>query len=148
MDEPITRVEMLTEQLADTRRHIRLLRRMLGLRYTGPIEEGIQLQLASLGHREQDLIRKIKATPEGITLMSTLFITRILIGQNAEACAADMMEQKLVVAAKSLAPAHVETVRVLMAYIPSTPLILYETKWNVVLRDDDYLTYGEPNFSL
>jgi hypothetical protein len=84
-------------------------------------------------------------------------LTRILLGARAEQVAGDLVFLGRVAAWQRLAPAHVETARVLLwIQNPSAPLIArylasienFARPSGVRLRSDDVLTYGEPDFDL
>jgi hypothetical protein len=81
------------------------------------------------------------------------FITFILIGAHAEDCAWEMLGslERVAFALQNLAPAHVHTVRILT---PDEPLDRFQIiaadmlkKWDVAVRQDDFLMYGVPEFT-
>jgi hypothetical protein len=84
-------------------------------------------------------------------------LTRILLGARAERVAADLVFLGRAAAWQRLAPAHVETARILLwIQDPSAPLIAgyltgienFARTFGVRLRNDDVLTYGAPQFDL
>jgi hypothetical protein len=78
--------------------------------------------------------------------------TSILIGENAEACARDLLTNHLIANWQRLAPGHVDAARILIvafgddeAYESSLDQVIeFATARRTIWRHDDYLTYGDP----
>lgn len=85
--------------------------------------------------------------------MAIRFITFILIGGDALSCASDLVANspKLAYAFQDLAPIHVNTVRILTLDIALDDFVaqadtILRRRWQVAVREDDFLMYGEPDF--